>query len=269
MGMLDGLFKLGGDILGAVPGVGGFLKEGVGALTGAYDTQQAADAQAHMEGRQDNAIQRRVADLRAAGLAPQLAGGGADSSSQGIRVDQAGGESTAGFDPQAYEDRKAEMAARLMSQKAQIGQSAAETSRVAEDARARRIQNDADERVMYNPDGSPLVDSDGLQMSVAAYKSLLDLHEKEVAIARGNAQAALANAREDYSRKMASLSSQKLTDLQYRTEVDRIESEYRKAAQPFEKAWLGPHSIGGTVAGAIAGAAGDLLKGAAGALMVP
>nr|WAE43847.1 MAG: DNA pilot protein [Microviridae sp.] len=252
MGMLDGLFKVGETLVGGIPGIGPLLSGGLGAIQGMYDTQQASDAQAHAEEREDNSVQRRVADLRAAGLAPQLGASGASSSSGGIRVDSAGNEgdpmqdaTDAATRKKAAEDAATRNAVALMSQKADISKSTADAALATEQARAARIQNNVNE--------APMMTESGIRTRASV--------KWDQDNANSQASALQANARAAYADKLSALNGARLTDQEYQNRVDKIEAEYAEASAQYAQPTLGPHTLLNVGGGHIMGAARDLLGG--------
>lgn len=89
--------------------------------------------------REDNAVQRRMKDLRAAGLSPSLAAGSAAASSAPIAAMQ--GEQTRS---QAFSD-KASVALDMMRMKSDIARSQAETDRIRQETRTAQYTADMKE----------------------------------------------------------------------------------------------------------------------------
>lgn len=119
-------------------GIGGLLWGGVDAINQGMNTYMQAESAARAWNtqltqweREDNAVQRRVKDLRAAGLSPTLAAGGAAATTMGPQIRA----------PQLPEHIGAEMQNRLINA-AQLTQTAAQLKLL--DAQTRKENADAD-----------------------------------------------------------------------------------------------------------------------------
>lgn len=197
--------------------------------------------------REDTAVQRRAADLRAAGLSPVLAAGSAAQSSSPIRATVPRWEGSSGD--------KAVLAAQLMKQNADISMTNAQKGVVQEQKKKLAFENQA---LDYLKSGSlsfsdPITGREGLNVfeflgRSAAKRMLLDMNNAEMAneTIRANRDTALANA--------ALINRQLLFDVEH-----SIFSEEARAAQAMST-WLNEAGIDDLSGPAINGLWGLLEK---------
>jgi hypothetical protein len=243
MSLLDGLFQAGETIGGLIPYVGPLVSAGFGAWKGAYDSSVTSQSNKDIQAREDSSVQRKVADLKAAGLAPQLAAGGGEPSSQPIRIDESGGVEQGVEDSERAQAAQLAAAATLMESTNKIHQSSAEAA-MAQDkfARGQQVALDEEGNVRFNP-------NNGVPYSMNDWNDILDQRLKEANAKRGIGMY-------DANEERAALLKSGLTEQQADNVMAEIEAREMAKSEPF----FAPRISKGT----LGGAALDLGKGLVG-----
>lgn len=229
---MDGLFDAGKTIGGMIPFIGPLVSAGFGAAKGAYDSHVAEQARWNQEGREDSSVQRKVADLRAAGLAPQLASGGGEPSSAAVRVDESGGVVQGVEDSERENASKLAQAHALMSQNAEVGKSSAEAAMAkGKYERGEQPAIDSEGNIRRNPNnGSIYTNND--------WNDVLDQRLKEANANRGTGIFDANEAR-------AALLKSGLSEQEADNAMAAIEAREMTKSEQYFVPWMGKGTLGG------------------------